>query len=86
MSWMEITSSPLCYLNSKHTCITKEGLIFLYTIDIIFGIVFSELFRIAEHDIYDSFIHNFLLPKVFLFDNPLYEKDIIIIDTKHVMF
>ena len=42
----------------------------LYTIDIIFGIVFSELFRIAKDDIYDSYIHNFLLLKVFLFDNP----------------
>ena len=86
MSWMEITSSPLCYLNRKHTCLTKEGLVSLYTIDIISGILFSELFRIAEDDIYDSYIRNFLLLKVFLFDNHLYEKGIIIIDTKHVMF
>ena len=74
------------YLNRKHTCIAKEGLISLYTIDIISGIVFSELFRIVEDDIYDSYIHNFLMLKVFLFDSPLYEEDIIIIDTKHVMF
>ena len=42
----------------------------LYTIDIIFGIVFCEIFMIDEDDIYDSYIHNFLLLKVFLFDNP----------------
>ena len=74
------------YLNRKHTCLNKEGLISLYTIDIIFGIGFSELFRITEDDIYDSYIHNFLLLNVFLFDNPLYEKYIIIIETNHVTF
>ena len=73
-------------MNRKHTCLTKEGLISLYTIDIIYGIVFSELFRIAEDDIYDSYIHKFLPLKIFLFDIPLYEKEIIIIDTNHAMF
>ena len=90
MSWMEITSSTLCLFEYKtcikHTCPTKEGLISIYTIEIIYGIVFSELFRIVEDDIYDSYIHNSLLLNFFLFDNPLYEKDNIIIDTKHAMF
>ena len=71
---------------TENTRITKEGLISLYTIDIISRIVFSELFRIVKDDIYDSYIHNFLLLKIFLFDDALYEKDNIIIDTKHVMF